>query len=244
MAERQQSEFWIDFGDEGSPRSIKDRARWHEGRRQRVIASILLELHLMACTEIIPRTARSITLVRARWQDDFGSADKQTQAAHCAPRQLIIRSSEPHRFLLKDLPDRADFLKGYFAKTSTLPENFNKADSRCERFGLVEAFRNSCVSAISSGQQSKKLKIQDVSIALKAAFQFYKDDARKIFLAASERLNKKLIFPKPLPENERKWKEQLLITQSYAFELRHSTAVSTITRLGELEDLINIYKKI
>lgn len=245
MAERQQSEYWLDFGDEGAPRALKDRAQWHESRRQRVVASILLELHLMAATGLISRTAKNFKLVKARWQDDFGSADNETQAAHCVPRQMIINTKEPQEILRIPLPDRSDFIRGYFAKTDTLPANFNKSDSRCEHLGLVEGFRLACLAAISSGHEADgKLKFDRISVDVKSAFDIYKILAKDAYLSATARLGKKLVFPKPLPENERKWKQQLLITENYAHELRYSNVINTITQLGEIEELVRIYKKI
>ena len=40
MGDRQQVDWWIDYGDESVPKSTKGRAIWHEGRRQRTIVSI------------------------------------------------------------------------------------------------------------------------------------------------------------------------------------------------------------
>ncbi len=245
MAERQQADYWIDFGDEGTPRAIRDSARWHEGRRQRVVASILIELHLMAATEIIPKTARGFTMIKARSQDAFGSTENQTEPAHCVPRQLVIRAREPHDLLRKPLPDRADFVCGYFAKTDTLPIDFNECDSRCERLGLVEGFRIACVSAIATGHLTDgELKFTKVSVDVKNAFDLYKSAAKDSFQSSITRLEKKLTFPKPLPENERRWKKQLLITQGYAHELRYSSAMRTISELDEIEHLIKVYEKV
>jgi hypothetical protein len=243
FVERRQSDYWIDFGDEAAPRSLKDRARWHEGRRQRVVASILLELYLMAAAEIIPKNTKSIRLIKACWQDDFGSADEQTQAAHCAPRQLIIRSRQAHDLLRIPLPDRSDYVQGFFAKTDTLPANYNKSDSRCERNGLVKGFEAACKIAISSGHIGE-MKLKAVSVATKTAFDVYRMHARNSFQYCTQRLADKIKFPKPLPHNEKKWREQLLITDGYAQELRYSTAISTITRLGEMEELVKTYRKL
>ncbi len=244
MADRRQADYWIDFGDENAPRSVKDRARWHEGRRQRAIASILLELHLMAVTEIIPLNTRSFGMVKAHWQDDFGSEEDETHAAHCVPRQLIIRSRHPHDLLRPYSPDRSDYLQGFFAKTDILPVNFNKCDSRCERIGLVNGFRLACLSAIASGHASPDIKFGRVSTSVRIAFEHYKAAARFVFQASAQRLSKKLVFPKPLPHNERKWKQQLAITEGYAQELRYSSAINTITRLGEMDDLVKHYREV
>lgn len=244
MADRQQSDYWIDFGDESAPRSIRDRARWHEGRRQRAVASVLLEIHLMAAAEIIPRNTKTISLEKAQWQDDFGSADDDTHAAHCVPRQLVIRSRHPHDLLRRYSGDRADFLQGFFAKTDILPANFNKCDSRCERISIVNGFRLACLSAINSGHYASDIRFSKVVTAVRTAFDFYRSAARFAFDGSSARLSKRLVFPKPLPHNEQKWKQQLAITQGYAQELRYSTAISTITRLGEVEDLVKIYRNI
>ena len=245
MSERQQSEYWLDFGDEGSPRALKDRAQWHESRRQRVVASILLELHLMAATGLISKQAKAMKLVKARWQDDFGSDEDETQAAHCVPRQLIINTREPAEILRVPLPDRSDFIKGYFAKTDTLPTNFNKSDSRCEHYGLVEGFEQACYYAVESGHLSNgNLNFDRIAVEIKAAFDLYKSRSKTAFLLSITELNKKLVFPKPLPENERKWKQQLLITENYAHVLRYTNIINTIIKLGEVSELIQTYEKI
>ncbi len=245
MAERQQADYWIDFGDDGAPRAVRDRAQWHETRRQRVIASILLELHLMAATGIIPKSARGFTLIKARWQDALGAEDKETQLANCAPRQLVIHSREPQELLRKILPDRSDFLRRNFNKTDTLPTSFNTSDSLCENKGLVDGFRIACVAVIASGHETVgELNLDRVSVQVKNAFDLYKSKAKDVFFTCTSILGEKLTFPKPLPDNERKWKEQLLIIQNYAQTLRYTNAVNSISELGELENLIKIYKKV
>jgi hypothetical protein len=245
MAERQQADYWIDFGDEGAPRSIRDSARRHENHRQRVVALIFLELYLMAATEIIPKTAKGFTLIKARSHDAFGSDNTGTEATHCVPRQLVIRARDPHDLLRKVLPDRAEFVRGFFEKTDTLPIDFNKCDSRCEQLGLVEGFRIGCVSAISSGHSSiGKIQLAKVTVDIKNAFDLYKSAAKDSVQASVTWLEKKLTFPKPLPENERKWKKQLIITQGYAHEIRYSSAIRTISDLDEFEHLIKIYEKV
>lgn len=245
MSERQQSEYWLDFGDEGSPRALKDRAQWHESRRQHTVASILLELHLMAATGLISKRSKTVKLVKARWQDELGSREDETQAAYCVPRQLIINTREPADILRIPLPDRSDFIRAHFAKADNLPSNFNKSDSRCELYGLIEGFKEACFYAIESGHLADgDLNFNRIAVEIKVAFDLYKSKSKIAFLTSIAELNNKLVFPKPLPENERKWKQQLQITENYAHVLRYGNVIHTVVRLGEARELIRIYKKI
>lgn len=245
MGERQQTDWWIDYGDESVPRSTKGRAIWHEGRRQRTIVSILLEIHLMALTEIIPKSCRGFKVERAHWQDDFGSADKDTQAAHCVPRQLIINGKHPHDILARYSTDRRDFMQGFFGKTDLLPASFNKCDSRAERVPLVniaEGFRKACRAAITSGQIGGKLTPQSVGTSVAAAYGNYTSHASQAYRLCINRLKLKLSRPSIKPADKERWKEQLAITQYYAQEVNNRAAFNENVRLADVGDLIKLYK--
>jgi hypothetical protein len=245
MGDRQQVDYWIDFGDETSPKSLKGRGTWHEGRRQRVIVSILLELHLMSLTELIPKSCKSFKVEKAFWQDKSGSNDDDTQAAHCVPRQLIINGKHPHDILAKYSRDRRDFMQGFFGKTDLLPVNFNKCDSRAERVpkvNIAEGFRKACRSAITTGQIGGQLTPSSVGISVANAFDHYKTHAKQTYGICILRLKQKLTRPVIKTTDKDRWKEQLIITQSYAQEVNNSAAFAENVRLAEVKDLIDLYK--
>jgi len=245
MGDRQQTDWWIDYGDESVPRSTKGKAIWHEGRRQRTIVSILLEIHLMALTEIIPKSCRGFKVEKAFWQDDSGSADDKTQAAHCVPRQLVINGKHPHDILSRYSMDRRDFMQGFFGKTDLLPSNFNKCDSRAERVPLVniaEGFRKACRAAITSGQAGGQLTAQSVGVAVAAAYENYKAHASESYKICIQRLKLKLARPNVKQSDKDKWKEQLAITQYYAQETNNRAAFNENVRLAEVTKLIGVYK--
>ena len=245
MGDRQQVDWWIDFGDESVPRSIKGRAVWHEGRRQRTIISILVEIHLMALTEIIPKSCRGFKIEKAYWQDDSGSGDKGTQAAHCVPRQLVINGKHPHDLISKYSTERRDFLQGFFGKTDLLPSNFNKCDSRAERVPLVniaEGFRKACRAAITSGQNGGQMTPQSVGTAIGGAYGIYTAHASQAYTICIQRLKLKLTRPSIKPADKENWKEQLSITQYYAQEVNNRKAFNENARLAEIDKLLKLYK--
>jgi len=244
MGDRQQVDWWIDYGDEAVPKSVKGRAVWHEGRRQRTIVSILLEIHLMALTGIIPKSCRSFKVEKALWQDDEGCDDDDTQAAHCVPRQLVINGKHPHDILLKYSRERRDFMQGFFGKTDLLPVNFNKVDSRAERVplvGIAEGFRKACRSAITSGQDGEPTA-RSVGTSVGAAYGHYTAHASRTYTICIQRLKLKLARPSIKQTDKEKWKEQLAITQYYAQEVNNRAAFVENVRLAEVDELLKLYK--
>jgi hypothetical protein len=245
MGDRQQVDWWIDFGDEAVPKSTKGRAIWHEGRRQRVIVSILLEIHLMSLVEIIPKSCKSFKVEKAYWQDDSGAADDETQAAHCVPRQLVINGKHPHDILARYSFDRRDYMQGFFGKTDLLPANFNKCDSRAERVpqvNIAEGFRKACRAAITSGQIGGQLTPQSVGTSVGSAYSSYTASASQAYTVCIQRLKLKLSRPNVKPADKERWKEQLTITQYYAQEVNNRAAFVENVRLAEVDKLLKLYK--
>lgn len=245
MGDRQQVDWWIDYGDESVPKSTKGRAVWHEGRRQRTIVSVLLEIHLMALTEIIPKSCRGFKVEKAFWQDDEGCDDDETQAAHCVPRQLVINGKHPHDILARYSSERRDYMQGFFGKTDLLPVNFNKCDSRAERVPLVniaDGFRKACRAAITSGQIGGQLTPQSVGACVASAYDNYTSHASLTYKICIQRLKFKLSRPNIKPSDKDKWKEQLVITQNYAQEVNNRAAFNENVRLAEVSKLIKLYQ--
>jgi hypothetical protein len=229
------------------PFALKERATTHEHNRQRVVISILLDLHLMALAGFIGK-ATTLGLSGAITQNLEGH--EGDAAAHCAPRQLIISGRPPQAILLrparnssaKPMPERAFALDVLFGETDILPVNFNICDSRAERRGLNAAFLNSCRQAIKAGLHGGEMNAESISSAVKAAFDKYNSDAKTAFQSSVARLKDKLKPKYLFPHLRARWTEQLQITEQYGEALASSDVLQKKTDLGLIEGLIRVYK--
>lgn len=220
------------------PFSMKERAVRHELNRQRVIVSILLDLHLMALTGFVEESA-ALTLRGAVSQSLEGH--EGDAAAHCVPRQLLVRTRTPQEILRGKMPERAWALDLLFAETDVLPANFNISDSRAERLGLNEAFLKSCRQVIEAGQHGGQMEAGSVSMIVRGAFDKYKIAAKTAFQAAVSRLNDKLSPAYLFPSERARWNEQLQITEQYAEALIESNIGPTVIELSRIEGLMRVY---
>lgn len=228
------------------PFALKERAATHEYNRQRVVVSILMDLHLMALAGFIGKTA-TIGLRGAITQNLEGH--EGDAAAHCAPRQVLISGRPPQVILLhparnssaKAMPERAFALDVLFGETDILPVNFNICDSRAERRGLNNAFLNACRQAIKAGQYGGEMKAEAISTAVNAAFDKYKADAKTAFQSSVQRLKDKLKPRYLFPHLRSRWTEQLQITEQYGEALASSNVAQQKTDLTIIEGLIRVY---
>lgn len=227
------------------PFALKERAAKHEHHRQRVVISILLDLHLMALAGFIGKTT-TMGLRGAISQNLEGH--EGDAAAHCAPRQLIIDGRPPQAILAqprnsaaKPMPERAFALDVLFGETDILPVNFNICDSRAERRGLNGAFLNGCRQVIKAGAHGGEMKAESISSAVKSAFDKYKSDAGIAFQSSVTRLKDKLKPKFLFPHLIARWTEQLQITEQYADALANSDVVQQKTDLALIEGLIRVY---
>lgn len=224
------------------PFGVKERAETHEFNRQRVVVSILLELHLMTLFDTIKKN-QAVTLKKAISQSLSGSKSRGTEAAHCAPRQILIGHKTPQDILRKPFAERAWVLDAYFAETDILPANFNKCDSRAERNGLTSAFREACENIIFSGFYNGKVETGAIAMSLANAYSLYESRAKIAFESCIDRLREKLQpFGLP-PADKAKWNEQLVITQEYARILKEGSGKAETMYSSKIEGLITIYKK-
>ena len=198
---------------------------------------------MMAATGVISGDIKNLVLSKASLEDTFGYSGREMMEVNCTPRRVLINAVYAYEVLVKVLPERGNRLKELFESADSLPMSFDICDSMSEDAGIVEAFRAACLSAISSGASSE-LTYSDVILAVKRAFDQYRSGATYALNKCIDKLDQKLTFPKPLPDNEQKWKEQILILKNYAIELRNSVAVGTVTRIGEVEKLIAVYKTV
>jgi hypothetical protein len=182
-------------------------------------------------------------LSKASLENTFGYDGREMMEVNCMPRRLLINAVYVYEILVKVLPERGNRLKEYFEWTDSLPMSFDICDSMSEEAGVVQAFRAACLSAIGSGSGLQALNYTNVILAMKRAFDQYSSGATYAFTKCIDKLDQKLTFPKPLPDNEQKWQEQVLILRHYSLELRNSTAVGIVTRIDEVEKLIRIYKQ-
>ena len=229
------------------PFSLRHRAETHERNRQRVVLSILLDVHLMALTGYIKK-GDLITLRGAISQNLEGSAADATAAAHCVPRQLLINIRTPQDILFNplgdDLPpmaERAFALDVLFAETDILPVNFNIADSRAERLGLNYAFLKACKYIISAAHYGGEMKAAQILSVVENAFSIYKNEASQAFTAAAERLREKLKPTYLFPKDRAKWTEQLQITEKYSETLRIASPTRDILDTQIIDGLIKVY---
>ena len=195
--------------------TLKDRAVTHENNRQRVVSSILLDLHIMAMLGIIPK-GKPLMLRGAAAQNLEGSIEKLTQAAHCVPRQLYIGTETPQFYLRKVFPERAWAMEVLFGETDILPSEFNVCDSRAERYGLNDAFRDACQHAIESGHNQSEQDVNAIIVKVEQAFLVYSEKAKIAFLRCTEKLEDNLKPKYLFPKERAKWTDQLHITEQYA----------------------------
>ena len=97
------------------PFDTKNRAITHELNRQRVITQILLDLYCMAVVGLIDKDGR-VVLKGAGSQNLIGSKTDKTEAAHCAPRQIIVGGRRPQDILFTHFPERALALDSLFCR--------------------------------------------------------------------------------------------------------------------------------
>jgi hypothetical protein len=241
---RKQTDFFMDFGDDQDPRSIKNRAALHEQHRHRVIATILVDLHLMAAAGILPDNC-IVGAERAYWQDFSGSETKGTEAAHCVPCQIRITGKRPEQYVRKYSVDRAEKIAAYFGKTDKfLPVIFNKCDSQAERLGLVDAFWDACLEVVNSGLLSGTLRQQTVVMHIKSAFSLYKGLAVNAFSSAIKHFEgNRIKYALSSPDRSKEAATQVKVIQYYNSELSKSTVIQDITGFGEMKELIDLYKK-
>jgi hypothetical protein len=216
MADRRNPFTSIGFSEYRGPHflsfNLKDRAIEHESNRQRVVASILIDLYLMAATGIIEE-GQSLSLTGAKSQSLQGQSGNA--AAHCAPRQVIIDGTTAQDVLAEKIPERAFALEALFGETDILPVNFNKADSRSERSGLTEGFRKACQVVVDAGLFKGGTDPGEVLTAVQLAFGLYRADAMAAFVASIGRLNQKLSRKTVTSKDKEQWMQQLAISEHY-----------------------------
>jgi hypothetical protein len=244
---RQGTDYIIEFGDDSDPRSIEGRARVHQGHRERVVATILTDLHLMAVADIFPSTIL-VGAEKAYWQDVKGSKAKGTEAAHCVPCQIRITGKLPEQYLRKFSSDRADTISAYFGKTTPfLPLIFNDCDQKCEQDGLINAFHDACIEVINSGYHSQDFRFSTVTTSIRGAFSTFEAGARFAYINAvnfyeKEKASCQRFSTAAKIEEAKVRSRQIRIVKHYIKELDNSSAIDDIIRFGEINDLINLYK--
>jgi hypothetical protein len=241
---RRQTGYFMDFGDDRDPRSYEARARLHQHHRERAVASILVELHVMAVKKVLPQKQNwLVSAERAHWQDFSGSAEKGTQAAHCVPCQIRISGKLPEQYVRKHSGNRADIIAAYFGKTDKfLPAVFNQCDSKAEQDGLRDAFHDACLDVLNSGFHGDD-QATNVTVNVRNAFSIFKSGSRNAFQATYRYFESSRNSYERISRTDKAREEALKmrIVGHYLKELNYSSAIADIARLGEIRELISEY---
>jgi hypothetical protein len=245
MADRKNPFIQIGFpeyaGVHMMPFGMLERAIKHEVERQRVVASIILELNLMAVVGVLKKDVK-VSLGGAHFQSLKGEDANATEAAHCAPRQILL-NGRPADEAFSNAADGFR-LKVMFGETDILPVNFNKCDSRAERKGLAEGFQKACESSIKSGLFGGTLEPGSIAVSSVAAFSIYSYFANLAFTSSITRMKEKL-RPANIAHRDRvNWTEQLFILEKYIETLGKGAGRSEALSFSRISGLIVVYKMI
>ena len=242
---RRQTEYFMEFGDDRDPRSIEARARLHQHHRERAVASILAELHIMAVMKVLPQNQNwTIGAEKAYWQDFSGDANRGTQAAHCVPCQIRISGKRPEQYVRKHSSNRADIIVAYFGKTDKfLPTVFNQCDSKAEQDGLRDAFHDACIDVLNSGYYSDD-QLENVTVHIKNAFSIFKSGSKAAFDVSYRYFESTRASYQRIGRTDKVKEEavKMRVIAHYLKELRYSTTINDITRFGEIKALIDEYR--
>lgn len=246
---RQRTDGILEFGDDRDPRSLASRARQHQSHRERAVATILADLHLMAITKVVLPSKQSwnVGTEKAFWQDVKGSQAKGTEAAHCVPCQIKINAFRPEQFVRKFSVERANMIELYFGKTTPhLPVIYNDCDQKCEEDGLIEAFQEACIQALNDGFFANGFNDSAIKTSIRNAFSAFTGMARTTYGTVIQYYRNKEIqakqFSTQAKQDEAKWRAtQRRIVEHYLKELNNSSAIQDVTQL-DLLPMINLYK--
>lgn len=230
----------IGYGSAAIPRmptALKEAAIEHEKNRQRVVASILLELCFMRIKGII-ENKQLLRLSKAASQSLKGSKEDSTQAAHCVPRQVRFGTETMQEVLFRVFPERAWAISVMFGETDILPVNFNKCDSLAEKKGLEDAFRKACQYAVEI--EESELIAYSIFTRAENAFAIYKAIATITYRECEKHIKDKF-KPFLFPQQVKKLTEQQQITEQYAETLRESPGKIEGISMSKIEGLIKIY---
>ena len=222
------------------PSKLREAAIEHETNRQRVVGSILLDLHFMALKKIIPQN-QPLRAAKAVSQSLKGSRTDSTQAAHCAPRQVIIGADSIQELLQKVFPERAWAVSVLFGETDILPVNFNKCDSLAESKGLAEAFQSACQYSVETGHIDNQIDVNSIMTRAENAFAIYRTGAA-VALRLSEDHTRGKIKPILLPQIVKDLTEQVQIIEQYSETLKNLPGKTLGISRTKIEGLIKIYQ--
>jgi len=231
------------------PFDLEKRAATHEFNRERVVAKVYSDLYCMVSCGLVDLT-KPISCAGAGSQSLGGSRSRDTEAAHCAPRQLFVGTQKLQDILLLKFPSRALAIDALFGETDILPSNFNKADSRAETCGLSDAFRFGAEVVANEAKLTGSLDQMRMAMAVKSAYTMYRERAESAFKDAQHQLRDKVrdiersrITHTIRTKEETKWREQLEITRIYSSTLDDSPGLEQAVRPEILTGLARIYSE-
>ena len=232
------------------PFEFERRAEVHESNRQRVVAKVLVDLYLMTVQGMVNRSL-PLTVSGAESQSLSGSRSRETEAAHCAPRQLYIGTVRMQDVLQLSFPERGLAVAALFGETDILPKNFNKADSRAEGCGMAEGFRFAAERIVFIAAADGAMDKDRLTIAVKSAHAFYRQAATNALMTSLTQLKSKVdkiagsrVKHTLRTKEEEKWREQYEITKLYLANVNEGSGLMKAIEPPILEGLIRIYSEI
>ncbi|HUF05396.1 MAG TPA: hypothetical protein VMM38_14625 [Aridibacter sp.] len=229
------------------PYDLEKRAALHEFHRQRVVTKILTDLYCMVSKGFV-KAHEPVSIGGAGEQSLRGSRSSDTQAAHCAPRQIFINARKMQDKLDATFPERGLAIAALFGETDILPSNFNRADSRVEGSGMAEALLEAAKTVVLQGSIGGTFDERAISMAARKAFAIYRQHSVRAFNSALRQLQDKVreldrsrIKHSLRTREEKKWREQHEITQIYAKTLDDSPGLDEALEMDVLVGLVRIY---
>lgn len=227
---------------ERMPTVLKDAAVRHETNRQRVVGSVLLELHIMMIAGFI-ENKELLRLGKAASQNTTGNKDDSTEAAHCIPRQIRIGTDTLQDILFRVFPERSWAVGAMFGETDILPVNFNRCDSLAEKKGLEEAFRKACQYAVGFDPDFTKPDANSIFMQMQTAYSIYRNGASTSFLECLQFVKAKF-KPFLFPQQLKQLTEQYNILEQYSETLRYCPGKELSISKPKIEGLMRIYNLI
>lgn len=229
------------------PYDLEKRAALHEFHRQRVVAKILTDLYCMVSKGFV-KASEPVSIGGAGEQSLKGKRSRDTQAAHCAPRQIFIGARKMQYNLDATFPERGLAIAALFGETDILPSNYNRADSRVEGSGMAVAFLESAKTVVMQASMGASFDEREISMAVRKAFAVYRQHSVKAFNSALRQLNEKVrelnrsrIKHSIRTKEEKKWREQHEITKIYLKTLDDSPGLDEALKMEILTGLVKIY---
>jgi hypothetical protein len=181
------------------PSGLRKQSQFHESRRVDAVSELLYHFYMMGAKKQIKADPPPLLAIAPAALQSFHSTGGN-QAAHCVPGQILISGGTPTDWLLSsehgEKTGRMALFAGLrinqlFGSVDDLPADFNKSDSRIERYGLREAFLEASRRAIKQGIKDSTKKRTDPEVVYDT-YQLYQIMADSAYDIALRRLDYKI----------------------------------------------------